>query len=64
MIKPAIMNPDDFGGICNDGDLADHIVEAAKRVAGLTDRTKLTTHAKRLWRLGNQLSDLAEFLEI
>jgi CRP-like cAMP-binding protein len=56
-------NPDDFGGICNDGDLADRISEAAQRIAGLTDRTKLTRFAKRLYRIGNQLGDLSERLE-
>jgi hypothetical protein len=57
------IDPDNFGGICNDGDLADRIAEISQRVAGFTDRTKLTRRAWLLWRIGNELDHLAERLE-
>lgn len=65
VLKTALpkISADDFGGICNDGDLADRIADAAQRVAGLTDRTKLTRRAWILWRIGNELGDLSQRLE-
>jgi hypothetical protein len=47
----------------SDGDLADAIVAIAQRVAGLTDRTKVTRHSLLLEKIYGQLSDLCERLD-
>jgi hypothetical protein len=47
----------------SDGDLADAIVATAQRVAGLTDRTKITPRSLLLEKIYGQLSDLCERLD-
>jgi hypothetical protein len=53
----------DHRDLDNDGEIADLILSAARRLAGLTYRTKLTHNAPDLWRIATELGDLVEKVE-